>query len=528
MRKPLFHCRIRAARLQSRPVNRKGMVYLVGAGPGDTGLLTLRGAELLRRADVVVYDALVNPNLLRLAPASAERIYGGKRSKQHRLLQGDLNELLIAKAKEGKTVVRLKGGDPCTFGRGGEEAQQLAAAGVAFEIVPGVSSVAAVPNYAGIPLTHREHCSSFTVITGHEDPDKEESGIDWAQLARTPGTKVVLMGLKRIRQIADKLTAYGLVPTTPVAIIRWGTTARQQTLIGTLATIADLVEQTQFGPPAVTIIGDVVKLRSTLNWFERRPLFGQRVVVTRARDQAADFARALAEHGAEVLEIPVIRIEAPTEHVPLAEALAGLNAYDWLVFTSANGVAQFFQLFFKAFTDLRDIGGVRIAAVGPVTAAKLRELHLNVDVMPDDYVATKVAKALAAFESLENRRVLLLRAQEANPELPRLLEEQGAIVDDIACYQTVAETEDETGAGARLLEVGADWVTFTSGSTVRHFHARFDLPKLLAQFARMKVASIGPETTKALTELGLAPNVEAKPHTVEAMLQALESQARKG
>ena len=278
----------------------------------------------------------------------------------------------------------------------------------------------------------------------------------------------------------------------------------------------------------MTIIGDVVKLRSTLNWFERRPLFGQRVVVTRARDQAAEFARALAEHGAEVLEIPVIRIEAPTEHVPLAEALAGLNAYDWLVFTSANGVAQFFQLFFKAFTDLRDIGGVRIAAVGPVTAAKLRELHLNVDVMPDDSVAPKVAKALAAFESLENRRVLLLRAQEANPELPRLLEEQGAIVDDIACYQTVAETEDETGAGARLLEVGADWVTFTSGSTARHFHARFDLPRLLQQFPRMKVASIGPETTKALTELGVKPTLESKPHTVEAMLKAMENQVRKG
>ena len=515
-------------RLQSCPVNRKGMVYLVGAGPGDVGLLTLRGTELLRRADVVVYDALINPELLRLAPASAERIYGGKRSKQHRLRQGDLNDLLIAKAKEGRIVVRLKGGDPCTFGRGGEEAQQLAAAGVAFEIVPGVSSVAAVPNYAGIPLTHREHCSSFTVITGHEDPDKEESGIDWEQLARTPGTKVVLMGLKRIRQIANKLMACGLAATTPVAMIRWGTTPRQQTLVGALATIADLVEQTRFGPPAVTVIGEVVKLRSTLNWFEQRPLFGQRVVVTRPRDQAADFARALAERGAEVLEIPVIRIEAPAEHVPLAEALAGLNGYDWLVFTSANGVTQFFQLFFKAFPDLRDIGGVRIAAVGPATAAKLRELHLGVDVVPDDYLALHVAKALTDFESVENRRILLLRAQEASPELPRLLEEQGAIVDDIACYQTVAETRDDSGAGARLKEVGADWVTFTSGSTVRHFHARFDLPKLLQQFPRMKVASIGPETTKALTELGVKPTVEARPHTVETLLHVMERQGRKG
>jgi uroporphyrinogen III methyltransferase/synthase len=503
------------------------MVYLVGAGPGDAGLLTLRGAELLRRADVVIYDALVNAELLRWAPVSAERIYGGKRSKEHRLLQGDLNELLIAKAREGKTVVRLKGGDPCTFGRGGEEAQQLAAADIAFEIVPGVSSVAAVPNYAGIPLTHREHCSSFTVITGHEDPDKATSELDWAQLARTPGTKVVLMGLKHIRQIADKLMTCGLAASTPVAMIRWGTTARQQTLIGTVGTIADLAEKTGFGAPAVTVIGDVVKLRSTLNWFERRVLFGQRVVVTRARDQAAEFARALTERGAEVLEIPVIRIEPPAEHAPLAEALAGLNAYDWLVFTSANGVTQFFQMFFKGFTDLRDVGGVRIAAVGPVTAARLRELHLNVDVMPDDYVAPKVVKAMAAFESLENRRILLLRAQEANPELPRLLEERGGIVDDVACYQTVAETRDETGAAARLLEGGADWLTFTSGSTVRHFHARFDLPALVRKFPRTRLASIGPETTKALAELDLQPALEAKPHTLEAMLASLERHVRK-
>ena len=504
----------------------EGTVYLVGAGPGDAGLLTLRGAELLGRADVVVYDALINPDLLRLAPKAAERIYGGKRSKQHRILQGDLNQLLIAKARDGKTVVRLKGGDPYTFGRGGEEASELAEAGVAFEIVPGVSSVAAVPNYAGIPLTHRDHCSSFTVITGHEDPDAETDGIDWEQVARAPGTKVVLMGLKQIRPIARKLIEHGLPATTPVAMIRWGTTARQQTIEGTLATIADVAEQTRFGAPAVTVIGDVVRLRSTLNWFERRPLFGQRVVVTRAKDQSAGLVQALTERGAEVLEIPTIRIGPPAERAPLVEAMAGLNAYDWLVFTSANGVTQFFEHFFKAFQDLRDIGGVRLAAVGPATAAKLRELHLQVDVMPDDYLAPQVAKAMAAFESLENRRILLLRAQEATPELPRLLEDLGAIVDDVACYQTVPETDDEDGASARLRESGADWVVFTSGSTGRNFHARFDLPRLLQQFPRMKLASIGPETSKALEELGVVPTLEARPHTIEALLKAMETRAR--
>jgi uroporphyrinogen III methyltransferase / synthase len=523
---PVFHCRIRPAALTSLAVKHAGIVYLVGAGPGDSGLLTLRGAELLGRADVVVYDALINPDLLRLAPKSAERIYGGKRSKEHRLLQGDLNVLLVAKAKEGKTVVRLKGGDPYTFGRGGEEAVELAAAGVAFEIVPGVSSVSAVPNYAGIPLTHRDHCSSFTVITGHEDPDAQESHIDWALLARTPGTKVVLMGLKHIRPIMEKLMAHGLAGTTPVAMIRWGTTARQQSIEGTLATIADVAEQTPFGAPAVTVIGDVVKLRPILNWFERRPLFGRRVVVTRARDQSAGLVQALAERGAEVLEIPTIKIVAPSEHRPLVEAMAGLNAYDWLIFTSANGVTWFFEQFFKAFPDLRDIGGVRIAAVGPATAAKLRELHLQVDVMPDEYVAPKVARALAAFESVENRRMLLLRAQEANPELLRLLEDMGAIVDDVACYQTVPDTDDAEGLGARLLDTGADWITFTSGSTARNFHARFDLPKLLLRFPDLKIASLGPETSKALAEIGVNPTFEAKPHTIEALVQAVEAASR--
>ena len=374
---------------------RRGTVYLVGAGPGDPGLLTRRGAELLGRADVVVYDALVNPELLKLAPATAELIYGGKRSKRHTLLQGELNELLVKKARGGKDVVRLKGGDPYTFGRGGEEAQQLAAAGVAFEIVPGISSVVAALNYAGIPLTHRDYCSSFTVITGHEDPELEETGIDWQQLARAPGTKVVLMGLKNIRQIMRKLIEHGLAESTPVAMVRWGTLPRQQTVSGTVATIADAIERVGFGAPAVTVIGDVVRLRDQLNWFECRPLFGQRVVVTRARDQAAPLSSLLAELGAEVLELPMIRTAPPEDRTPLVEALTGIGGYDWIVFTSANGVTCFFDYFFKAFHDLRAIGGVRIAAVGPVTAAHLKDLHLQVDLMPEKFEAAAVAKAFS-------------------------------------------------------------------------------------------------------------------------------------
>jgi uroporphyrinogen III methyltransferase/synthase len=504
----------------------EGMVYLVGAGPGDAGLLTLRGAELLSRADVVVYDALVNPDLLRLAPKAAEVIFGGKRSKNHALPQDELNQLLVAKAREGKTVVRLKGGDPYIFGRGGEEAEELAAAKVLFEVVPGVSSFFAAPNYAGIPLTHREHCSGFTVITGHEDPVKEESSIDWAHLARLPGTKVIMMGTERIRRIAELLMSHGMSPDTPAAMVRWGTTGRQQSVEATVATIADAAAKAKLSAPAVTVIGDVVKLRSRLNWFEKRPLFGRSIVVTRTREQASQLSRQLLERGAEVLEIPAIKIVPPGNQEGIMGALDGLNAYDWLIFTSPNGVTSFFDYFFKRFQDLRDIGGVRIAAVGPATAAKLRELHLQVDLVPDEYVATKIADALSKYENIENLRLLLLRAEIANVELPTLLEDKGAIVDDIACYQTVPETEDINGAAAKLLEHGADWITFTSSSTVEHFHARFDLPALLKRFPGLKTASIGPETSKALAALGLRSTVEAKTHTVEGLVRALERTSR--
>lgn len=499
----------------------KGIVYLVGAGPGDAGLLTMRGAELLGRADVVVYDALVNPDLLRLAPRNAEVIYGGKRAKEHAIPQEELNALLVSKAREGKTVVRLKGGDPYVFGRGGEEAEELANAGVAFEVVPGVSSVVAGPNYAGIPLTHRDHCSSFTVITGHEDPTKEGSSLDFEALAKMPGTKVVLMGVERIGQLAESLVKHGMAATTPVGMVRWGTTGQQESIEGTLGTIARIVEKDGFKAPAVTVIGDVVKLRGKLNWAERRPLFGQRIVVTRTREQASQLSRQLLELGAEVLEVPTIRIVPPDDPQDLIDGILGLNGYDWLIFTSPNGVAAFFDYFFKTFDDLRDLGGARIAAIGPATAGKLKELHLKVDVMPEEYLAKKIVSALQGYETIENLRMCLLRAQVANPELPRMLEENGAIVDDVACYKTVPETEDRHGAAARLLEAGADWITFTSSSTVENFHARFNLPKLLQQFPKTRLASIGPETSKGLAALGLKPAVEAREHTIAGLVAAL-------
>jgi uroporphyrinogen III methyltransferase/synthase len=506
----------------------KGTVYLVGAGPGDAGLLTLRGAELLGRADVVVYDALVNAELLRLAPKGAEIIYGGKRGKDHAFDQAELNQLLIAKARAGHTVVRLKGGDPYVFGRGGEEAEQLADSDVPFEVVPGVSSFVAVPNYGGVPLTHRDFCSRLTLITGHEDPSKEASSIDWTQVAKTPGTKVVMMGTDRIGQIAQTLIENGMSPDVPVAMVRWGTTGRQKSIEGTLGTIAEVVVREKLGPPTVAVIGDVVKLRGKLNWFERRPLFGQRVVVTRTMEQASELSRRLQEHGAEVLEIPTIKIETPTNREEIIDAMLELNSYDWLVFTSPNGVTKFFEYFFKRFHDMRDIGGARMAAVGPATANKLKELHLQVDLMPDEALASNIAEAFAEFESIENLKICLLRAEVANRELPEALEALGAIVDDVACYKTVPETDDPTGAAAGLLEKGADWITFTSSSTVEHFNTRFNLPQLIEKFPQIKLASIGPETSKALAKLALKPSIEATQHTIDGLVDILVHSVQKG
>jgi len=434
---------------------------------------------------------------------------------------------MISKASEGKCVVRLKGGDPYIFGRGGEEAEELAAANIPFEVVPGVSSIVAAPNYAGIPLTHRGVASTFTVLTGHEDPDKESSDLNYEELARIPGTKVVLMGLKRLREVTESLISHGLSPETPVAIIHRGTIGAQQSIDGTLATIASIAAKEKISAPAITIIGDVVKLRKNLNWFESRPLFGQRIVVTRTREQASQLSKQLHDLGAEVLEIPTIKIVPPSEdrRQEFIDALLELNSYNWLVFTSPNGVTAFFDLFFKRFQDLRDIGGARIAAIGPATAAKLKELHLQVDLMPDEALASKIATAFDKFETVENLKICLLRAEVANSDLPKALEELGAIVDDIPIYKTMPETEDLNGAAANLAEGGADWITFTSASTVEHFHARFDLPKLLKKFPQAKLVTIGPETSKAIRALGLEPAVEAKDHSIEGVVQVLMKRA---
>jgi uroporphyrinogen III methyltransferase/synthase len=428
---------------------------------------------------------------------------------------------MLARALDGKNVVRLKGGDPFIFGRGAEEAEALVAKNIPFEVVPGVSSIAAAANYAGIPLTHREHCSSFTVFTGHSDSADAHTALRYEQIAKIPGTKVVLMGMDNLADWTKSLIANGMPATTPMAIVHRGTTGRQKSVAGTLGTITKLAAGNNISPPAITIIGDVVKLREKLNWFERKPLFGQRIVVTRRSEQAGPFAKCLTQLGADVLEVPTIKITEPLEKMAIVDALLEINSYDWLVFTSANGVTAFFNMFFKRFQDMRDLGGARIAAVGPGTAAKLRELHLQVDLMPEEYVGKKIVAAFKKFQDIENVKMCLFRAEVANQDLPQALHEEGAIVDDIGVYRTVSETEDRTGAAARVLAEGADWVTFTSSSTVEHFHARFDLPKLVKQFPQLKLASIGPETSKTILALGLKPAFEAKNYTTDGLIAGL-------
>ncbi len=496
-----------------------GVVYLVGAGPGALDLVTVRAFDLVRAADVIVYDYLVNPAMLEQAQADAEIIYAGKTASAHTLTQDEINALLVEKARAGKTVVRLKGGDPYVFGRGGEEGIALARAGIPFEVVPGVSSAIAAASYAGIPVTHRNVASQVTFITGHEDPTKPESAIDWAQLARLGGTKVFLMGIERLRDIAAQLVANGAEPQTPVALVRWGTTARQETLAGTLATIADLAQKAHFKPPAVTIVGDVVNLRSDLNWFEKLPLFGQRIVMTRARRQAGILRGKLAELGADVLEIPTIRIEP----VALSEAqLTCFHAFghhfDWLVFSSPNGVDRFFEEMRSHAIDIRALGAVKIAALGPATAAHLRKRDLHVELQPD--IFTKEALA-SAFEKMEvkGKRFCLAQGRLADPGLADDLQGRGAVVKPWTFYDTQPETDDPNGVRARFLQEGAHWIAFTSASTVENWHRLALQP--VAGAPRPRAISIGPVTTAALRKLGYEIAAEAPSATLDSMIESI-------
>src|SRR5438874_20210 len=497
-------------------MSKSGKVYLVGAGPGDFGLVTLRAKGCIEDADVIVYDHLANPETLGWARDDAEIVYVGKTPGESQISQNEINALLSEKAREGKQVVRLKGGDPFVFGRGAEEAQVIADAGIPFEIVPGITSSIAGPAYAGIPMTHRAHNSHVTFFTGHEDPAKSESAIDYAALAKLGGTQVMLMGVERLGSITSEMMKHGVRSDLPVALVRCATTGQQETLTGSLSDIAQKAVASDFKAPAVVIFGEVVALRDNLNWYEKRPLLGKRIVITRTRKQSSVLSNKLRALGAHVIELPTIRIEPPSDLREFAELVQDVHVYDWIVFTSANGVEAFFDIFFKLYDDAREIGGVRIAAIGPATAQRVKDFHLHVDLQPEEFVAEAVVREFKKQGSIENERILVVRAEKARDVLPKELSATGAIVDEAFAYRTVPETRDTSGAQRQLAQGGADLITFTSSSTVENFLAlALPWPK------GMRIASIGPITSKTVRDQGLEVDVEARRHDIDGLVQAI-------
>jgi uroporphyrinogen III methyltransferase/synthase len=476
-------------------------VYLVGAGPGDPELITLKGRRLLERAGAVLYDHLANPALLDLAPPQAERIYVGKKKSVHAFTQEQICEMMIERARRGLTVVRLKGGDPFIFGRGGEEAEAL----------PGVTSPLGIAAYTGVPLTHRDHTKVVTFVTGHD-----ASAIDWSKIGATE-TLVIFMGIFAFDEIARALIAHGRAPETPAMAVRWGTRPDQQTLAGTLATLPALIHQHDLKPPATIVIGEVVALRPKLNWFERLPLFGQRIVVTRARGQADALSSRLRALGAETIDLPTIEILPALDYGPLDQAIANLALYDWLIFTSANGVRFFLDRLDRSAVDLRALRA-RICAIGPATRAAVDALHLKVDLMGADYVAEGMLAAFAAHD-LTGRRVLLPRAAVARDLVPIELARRGALVDVVEAYRTAPPSAFD-------LPEKPTWITFTSSSTVRNFVAMAGAQALAGVLARVNVASIGPVTSATARQLGIEVTVEASVFTVDGLVEAILSHLR--
>jgi len=482
-------------------------VYIVGAGPGDPGLITCKGRDVLAQADAVLHDHLANEALLRLAPAHAELIYVGKKKSEHAFAQEEICRMMIERARRGLSVVRLKGGDPFIFGRGGEEAEALADAGIPFEVVPGVTSPLGIAAYSGVPLTHRAHTSVVTFVTGHDI-----AGIDWNKVG-TAETLVIFMGLTTFEQIAHEIVAHGRSPETPAIAVRWGTRPDQETIAGTLGTLPRLIQEQGLKPPATIIVGEVVRLREKLNWFERLPLFGRRIVVTRAREQADALGAKLRSLGAEVIEMPTIEIVGASDYAPLDHAIAELPNYDWLIFTSVNGVRYFLERLDHSQQDLRALRA-RICAIGEATKHAVEALHLKVDLMGEEYVAESLVEALTKFD-LAGKRVLLPRAAIARDVLPRALRDRGACVDVVEAYRT--EVPESALQQAEQIFGGPrkpDWITFTSSSTVQNFVEAAGAKVLEA----VKVASIGPVTTATAKRLGLVVTVEASPYSTEGLV----------
>ncbi len=502
---------------------RKGKVTLVGAGPGDPGLITLKGMEALSRADVVVYDHLASEELLDLAPRDAEFIYVGKKAGQHSMAQEAINKLLVEKAKAGLCVVRLKGGDPFIFGRGGEELEELSRAGIDFEVVPGITSAIAVPAYAGIPLTHRAFTSVVSFVTGHEKEEKDSSAIDWPSLARMKGTIVFLMGAGNLAYIVENLLKNGLSPKTPIAIIYKGTTPEQKTTVSSLGSV---LKETKGSvkPPSIIVVGDVVSLREGLRWFDKRPLFGRKIIVTRARDQASTLVKRLKDLGAEVMEFPTISIVPPDSYGPLDRAIGQLDYFHWVLFTSANGVKAFFQRLNALKMDSRALAGKGLGVIGPGTEAELRLQGLIPDLVPERFVAEGILEAFKRLD-IKGKQILIPRAQEARDVLVRGLEEMGAGVWDVPAYKTVIPEIRKEVLEQVFLKAQADLITFTSSSTVSNLVRILGLNNLPVHeiIGRLKAACIGPITEETAKGYGFDVIIRPEIYTIEALVGAIRS-----
>ena len=491
-------------------MRKRNKVYLVGAGPGDPGLITWKGRNLLAIADSILYDNLANEHLLDLAPKNCERIYVGKKKSVHAFPQEEICDMMIDRARRGLNVVRLKGGDPFIFGRGGEELEALADAGVAFEVVPGVTSPLGIAAYSGIPLTHRAHNKVLTFVTGHD-----VHAIDWSKIGQTE-TLVIFMGIFSIRDIAAEIMRHGRSGETPAVAVRWGTRPDQQTVTATLATIADRIEQADLKPPATVIIGEVAGLRERLDWFEKLPLFGRKIVVTRAAGQAGELSDRLRALGADPQELPVIALLPPVDPAPLDRAIENLASYDWLVFTSANGVRFFLDRLDQSRRDLRSLKA-RICAIGPATRKAVEDLHLKVDLMPEEYVAESLIKAFAS-EKLAGKKMLLPRAAVARDVIPVELAKLGAEIDVVEAYRNVVPSNATTRAH-EIFAAGKkpDWITFTSSSTVKNLLAITGREALDG----VRIASIGPVTSSTLCAHGLKVDAEAKQFTLDGLVEAI-------
>jgi len=495
---------------------KKGKVYLIGAGPGDPGLLTIKGKACIEKADVVLYDHLANDALLSYAPPGTELIYAGKIGGAHNREQRQINEILVEKALAGKVVARLKGGDPFIFGRGGEECEALASAGIPFEIVPGITSGIGAPAYAGIPLTHRDVTTSVAFVTGHEHPGKEASEIDWERLSLGSGTVVFYMGMKNLPQIAENLMAHGRSPETPVALIRWGTRPEQEVLVGTLADIAEKAAKAAFKAPAITVVGEVVRLREKLRWFDNRPLSGRGVLVTRAAEQSGEFSEMLAELGARVIECPTIRLVPPEDYTELDRAIGSIAGFHWLIFTSVNSVKFFFARLADFGRDSRAIGSCRVCAVGPRTAAALLPHGVRADLVPEEYKAEGVLDAFRGIKVNEGK-FLIPRGDKGRDVLITGLEGLGGeVVAPVAYRNVVPDYLPDTMLQA-LVEKKIDCVTFTSSSTVENLAAMLGENNMIHLLDSVAVAAIGPITAKTCRELGLDVAIEPKEYTLTAL-----------